>query len=154
MSEPLDDPSVRLGLAGLATFLAVGVGIGVAGYFSLDAFGSGDGFGAQLARSVFGVVSVVFVSLVGAPVAATVGARSGASPAGDLRAYLAVAASSLVGHIAMFVVAITIISSKLGSGSDGSGINLGEFLGPMALAAVGVALTGVAVAAAVRYLDP
>lgn len=151
MSGPLDDPALRLGLAGLATFVAVGLGIGVAGYFSIDAFG-GDGPGAQLVRSIYVVVSVVVVSLVGAPVAATIGARASTSDAPDARAYPAVAASSAVGHVAMVVVALSLISENVSG--DGGGIDLGQLLGPLALGALGVALAGVAVAALFRELDP
>lgn len=151
MSGTLDDPALRLGFAGLATFVAVGLGIGVAGHFSIDAFGGG-GAGAQLVRSIYVVVSVVVVSLVGAPVAATVGARAASSAASDVRAYVAVAASSVVGHVAMFVVAVSIISESVTV--DGGEIDIGQFLQPMVLGALGVALAGVTVAAFFRELDP
>jgi uncharacterized membrane protein len=148
------DPTLRLVGVGIGTFLLVGVGIGIAGYFSIDAFSTGgDGFGAQLVRAVFVIVSVVVTALVGAPVAATVGAHAADSEAPPLRAYAATAGSSLVGHLLMFVVATLIISAQLSAQSGdggGGGIDLGQFLGPMVLAAVGVSITGVGVAVLVR----
>lgn len=142
------DTQRRLGLI-LATYVLAGLGIGVAGYFTIDAFtGGSTGFGAEFISAVILIITVVFVGLIGVPIAVLLGPRvSEKLDRPNLETYATMGIGAFVGHLAMFVITVVLLGSKLstdaGSGSGGgSETGMADFFVPMALAAVGVAVVG------------
>lgn len=142
------DTQRRMGLI-LATYALTGVGIGVAGYFTIDAFtGGSTGFGAEFISAVVLIITVVFVGLIGVPIAVLLAPRvSEKLDRPNLETYATMGIGTFAGHLAMFVITVLLLGSKLGSGSGsgsggGSETGMADFFVPMALAAVGVAVVG------------
>jgi hypothetical protein len=136
----------------VAVYTIAGISIGVAGFFTIDAFGGGGSdIGSQFITGVFLIISVVFVALVGVPIAVSLAPRvSDGLRESNVQTYATVGVGIFLGQVAMFVTSFVILGSKVsgsgGSSASGSGGGaLGEFFVPMLFVALGVAVAGVAV---------
>lgn len=131
----------------IAVYAITGLGIGLAGYFTLNAFGGGgSNMGSEFISAVFLIIAVVFVALVGVPIAVLLAPRvSEKLDRPNIETYATMGVGVFVGHLVMFIFTVILIGSNLGggsgSGADG-GMGMGDFFVPMMLAAVGVALAG------------
>lgn len=100
---------------------------------------------------MFLIISVVFVALVGVPIAVSLAPRvSDRLRESNVQTYATVGVGTFLGQLAMFVTSFVVLGSKIsgsgGSSAGGSGGGaLGEFFVPMLFVALGVAVAGVAV---------
>lgn len=138
----------------LSVYAATGVGIGVAAYMLIGAFGGGGGFGGQLISGILGLTAIMSLGSAGPLLAGLVGWRTQTHlpDEPDNFVYATAATSAAIGHILLFFIGGFLVSSKV---SSDSGLKLGELAVPtLVTAAVAGGVAIVAVYAADTFTTP
>ncbi|MFP8954810.1 hypothetical protein ACLI4Z_17885 [Natrialbaceae archaeon A-arb3/5] len=126
----------------VGVFAGVGLGMGLAGYFTLDMFAGSEGEIDAMTGAIIGGASFMAIALatpiLGALMAVRASTVLDSEP--DNQVFATVGAGALVGHVIAFVLAAFIIGQQLG---EGGGFEFGEMIVETVLAGIGAAIASI-----------